>query len=396
MQVRRLRTGLALTEIGFGGAQLGNLPTALDDDVARAALDAAWDHGIRYFDTAPHYGLGLSERRLGAGARPGVRGTSSWCRPRSAGCWCRPRTGPVERDPEFDVPATHERVRDYSRDGVLRSLEGSMQRLGLDHVDIVYVHDPDDDYAETAFTEAIPALVELREQGVVGAVGVGMKHPEVPVEAIRRTDLDVVMVAGRYTVLEQQSLTELLPLALERGVGYVAAGVFGSGLLSRPRPTPGLTYDHGPVPPGMLARVHAVADLAERYGVQLPDVARAVRAAAPGRRVRAARRPHRGGGGRERRAAARSPSPRSCGPSSRTCRGRRTRPALTGAGSGAGSGVEPGAVERARSPAPAGAPARPRRPSRPARARRPAPRTRPRSARARTVRRRARPRAPAR
>lgn len=135
------------------------------------------------------------------------------------------------------------------------------------------MHDPDDEYAETAFTQGIPALVELREQGVVGAVGVGMKHPEGPCEAIRRTDLDVVMVAGRYTVLEQQALTELLPLALERGVGYVAAGVFQSGLLSRPRPSEGLTYDHGPVPPGLLARVNALADLAERYGVQLPDVA---------------------------------------------------------------------------------------------------------------------------
>ena len=272
MQVRRLRTGLALTEIGFGGAQLGNLPTALDDDVARAAIDAAWDHGIRYFDTAPHYGLGLSERRLGAALAERPR--SEFVVSTKVGRLLVPtpeRAG--GRDPEFDVPASHERVRDYSRDGVLRSLEASMERLGLDHVDIVYVHDPDDDYAETAFTEAIPALVELRDQGVVGAVGVGMKHPEVPVEAIRRTDLDIVMVAGRYTVLEQQSLTELLPLALERGVGYVAAGVFGSGLLSRPRPTAGLTYDHGPVPPGMLARVHAVADLAERHGVQLPDVA---------------------------------------------------------------------------------------------------------------------------
>jgi len=178
-----------------------------------------------------------------------------------------------QRDPEFDVPATHERVRDYSRDGVRRSLDDSMARLGLDHVDIVYVHDPDGAYAETAFTQAIPALVELREQGVVGAVGVGMNHPEIPCEAIRRTDLDVVMIAGRYTVLEQPALAELLPLALERGVGYVAASVFNSGLLSRPRPTAGLTYDHGPVPPGLLARVNALADLAERYGVQLPDVA---------------------------------------------------------------------------------------------------------------------------
>ncbi|SDU91765.1 D-threo-aldose 1-dehydrogenase [Microlunatus sagamiharensis] len=272
MPVRRLRTGLALTEVGFGGAQLGNLPTALDDDVAQAAIDAAWDHGIRYFDTAPHYGLGLSERRLGDALAGRPR--DAFAVSTKVGRLLVPTPGRAgERDPEFDVPATHERVRDYSRDGVLRSLEGSLERLGLDHVDIVYVHDPDDEYAEVAFTEAIPALVELRDQGVVGAVGVGMKHPEVPAEAIRRTDLDVVMVAGRYTVLEQQSAAELLPLALERGVGYVAAGVFGSGLLSRPRPTPDLTYDHGPVPPGLLSRVHALADLAERHGVTLPDVA---------------------------------------------------------------------------------------------------------------------------
>ncbi|GAA3557564.1 aldo/keto reductase [Microlunatus spumicola] len=272
MQVRRLRTGLPLTEIGFGGAQLGNLPQALDDEVALAALEAAWDHGIRYFDTAPHYGLGLSERRIGQALAGRPR--SEFVVSTKVGRRLVPtpeRAG--ERDPEFDVPASHERVRDYSRDGVRRSLDDSMARLGLDHVDIVYVHDPDDEYAETAYTQAIPALIELRDQGVVGAVGVGMKHPEGPAEAIRRTDLDVVMVAGRYSVLEQQALTELLPLALERGVGYVAAGVFQSGLLSRPRPSEGLTYDHGPVPPGLLARVNALADLAERHGVQLPDMA---------------------------------------------------------------------------------------------------------------------------
>ena len=272
MRVRRLRTGLSLTEIGFGGAQLGNLPQALDDDVALRALDAAWEHGIRYFDTAPHYGLGLSERRLGQALAGRPR--DEFVVSTKVGRLLVPTPERADqRDPEFDVPATHARVRDYSRDGVRRSLEGSMARLGLDRVDIVYVHDPDDEYAKIAFTQAIPALIELRDQGVVGAVGVGMKHPEGPCEAIRRTDLDLVMVAGRYTVLEQQALTELLPLALERGVGYVAAGVFQSGLLSRPRPSEGLTYDHGPVPPGLLARVNALADLAERYGVQLPDVA---------------------------------------------------------------------------------------------------------------------------
>ena len=272
MRVRRLRTGLPLSEIGFGGAQLGNLPRALDDEVAFRALDAAWEHGIRYFDTAPHYGLGLSERRLGQALAGRPR--SEFVVSTKVGRRLVPTPERAEqRDPEFDVPATHERIRDYSRDGVRRSLDDSMARLGLDHVDIVYVHDPDDGYAETAFTEAIPALIELREQGVIGAVGVGMKHPEGPCEAIRRTDLDVVMVAGRYSVLEQQALTELLPLALETGVGYVAAGVFQSGLLSRPRPSEGLTYDHGPVPPGLLGRVNAIADLAERYGVQLPDVA---------------------------------------------------------------------------------------------------------------------------
>ena len=266
MQVRRLRTGLPLTEIGFGGAQLGNLPQALDDEVALAAVDTAWDHGIRYFDTAPHYGLGLSERRLGQAlaGRPRAEFVVST----KVGRRLVPTPNrAARRDPEFDVPATHERVRDYTRDGVRRSLDDSMQRLGLDHVDIVYVHDPDGEFAETAFTQAIPALVELREQGVVGAVGVGMNQPEIPCEAIRRTDLDVVMIAGRYTVLEQPALDELLPLALDRGVGYVAASVFNSGLLSRPRPSEGLTYDHGPVPTGLLARVNAIADLAERFDV---------------------------------------------------------------------------------------------------------------------------------
>ena len=149
---------------------------------------------------------------------------------RAAGPAVRPR-----RRGGFDVPATHRRVWDFSRDGVLRSLEQSLERLGLDRVDIVFLHDPDDHWAE-ALEEAYPALEELRGQGVVSSIGAGMNQAEMLADFVRHTDIDVVMLAGRYTLLEQGALDDLLPLCADRGVGVVAAGVFNSGVLARDDP----------------------------------------------------------------------------------------------------------------------------------------------------------------
>ncbi|MBN9195397.1 MAG: aldo/keto reductase, partial [Microbacterium sp.] len=228
---RALRTGLTLTELGLGAAQFGNLFRETSDDEATAAVRTALTEGLRYFDTAPHYGLGLSERRLGAAIPAGDRDAIVLSSKVGRLLVDSPETADRLDDDGFVVPAATRRVWDFSRNGVLRSVEQSLTRLGTDRLDIAYLHDPDDHW-DAASTTGVGALVELRDQGVVGAIGAGMNQSAMLAEFIRRTDVDVVMVAGRLTLLDASALEELLPLALERGVGVVAAAVYNSGLLS--------------------------------------------------------------------------------------------------------------------------------------------------------------------
>ncbi|HEX6347049.1 aldo/keto reductase [Umezawaea sp.] len=262
---------VSLSRLGFGAAPIGNLYREVSDDQAHAAVDAAWDSGVRYFDTAPHYGLGLSERRLGEALAGRPR--SEYVVSTKVGRLLEPFDGGGDDLAEgFAVPATSRRVWDFSADGVRRSLESSLERLGTDHVDVVYLHDPDDHW-EQASREGVPALVELREQGVVGAIGVGMNQWRMPARFIRETDVDVVMLAGRYTLLEQTALPEFLPLCLERGVPVVAAGVFNSGLLSRPSVPDGAKYDYADAPAEVLDRARRIAAVCDGHGVALPRVA---------------------------------------------------------------------------------------------------------------------------
>jgi D-threo-aldose 1-dehydrogenase len=271
MRTRHTRTGIALTELGYGGAQLGNLDSAVADDEARSAVATAWAGGVRYFDTAPHYGVGLSERRLGALLAEYPR--DDYVLSTKVGRLLVDDPTATGRDSEgFDVPATTRRQWDFSRDGILRSVEESLGRLGLDRVDILYVHDADDHYRQAA-TEAVPALVDLRDQGVVGAIGVGMNQWELPARFIRETDIDLVMLAGRYTLLDQGAADDLLPLAEERGVGIVAAGVYNSGLLARDRPSGQATFDYAPAPAALVERANRLADACEELGVTLPEAA---------------------------------------------------------------------------------------------------------------------------
>jgi D-threo-aldose 1-dehydrogenase len=266
------RTSVDVTRLGFGGAPIGNLYSEVSDVEARGAVDAAWDAGIRYFDTAPHYGLGLSERRLGAALADRPR--DEYVLSTKVGRLLAPADG-VGDDIEaggFAVPATHRRVWDFTADGIKRSLESSLDRLGVDRVEIVYLHDPDDHW-EQAASEAFPALAELRAQGVVGAIGVGMNQWEMPARFVRETDVDVVMLAGRYTLLEQHALPEFLPLCQERGVSVVAAGAFNSGLLARPEVPQDAKYDYAAAPPELVNRASRIAEVCERYGVTLPQVA---------------------------------------------------------------------------------------------------------------------------
>lgn len=271
MRTRKLRTGLEITEIGLGTSQMGNLGQAISDDQAAATFQTAWDGGIRYFDTAPHYGLGLSEQRVGDLLRTIPR--ESYVLSTKVGRLLEPNPGGVPAEGEgFVVPATLRRSWDFTRDGVLRSIEESLTRLGLDRLDIVHLHDPDDHW-EQASTEAVPALVELREQGVINAVGVGMNQSGMLTEFVRRTDVDLVMCANRYTLLEQPAARDLLPLAAERGIAVVVAGVFNSGLLATPRPAADAHYDYLPAPAELVARVNALADICESHGVTLPTAA---------------------------------------------------------------------------------------------------------------------------
>ncbi|MEV3979741.1 aldo/keto reductase [Nonomuraea sp. NPDC049758] len=255
-----------LPRVGLGGAPLGNLYQAVSGEQARATVDAAWDSGVRLFDTAPHYGLGLSERRLGAA----LAERSGYVLSTKVGRLVVPSQ--VRDDDEmFDVPVGLGREWDFSADGVRDSLEDSLARLGLPEIDIALIHDPDD-HLEQALAEAYPALAELREQGVVKAIGVGMNQWQAPLRFVRETGVDVVMLAGRYTLLDQSGLP-LLDECAERGVRVLAAGVFNSGLLATPAPSG--TFDYAPAPAPLLDRAARIAAVCERHGVSLPQAAMA-------------------------------------------------------------------------------------------------------------------------
>ena len=271
MKTRPLH-GLAVTELGFGGASLGNLYTKTSDDEARLAVDTAWDGGVRYFDTAPHYGLGLSERRLGAALAGRPR--DAYILSTKVGRLLEPNPAPVGSDLRaggFAVPDDLVRRFDFSRDGVLRSLESSLSRLGVSRVDIVYVHDPDE-HVEQAITGAVPALTELRDQGVIGVVGVGMNQWQAPLRMVRETDLDLIMLAGRWTLLDRSG-APLLAACAQRGVDVVAAAPFNSGLLAEDQPSLTAHFNYGRPSWEALTQARALAQICERHGTRLPAAA---------------------------------------------------------------------------------------------------------------------------
>ncbi|MBM0274550.1 aldo/keto reductase [Micromonospora tarensis] len=274
MRARSLprRPAIRLTELGFGAAQGGNLYRATTDEEFAVAVDAAWAAGVRYFDTAPHYGLGLSERRLGVALRERPRDEFVVSTKVGRRLVPSPQDAHLRDAEGFDVPASHRRVWDFSRDGVRRSIEASLDRLGLDRIDVAYLHDPDDHW-EQAAREAVPALADLRDQGVVGAIGAGMNQSAMLARFVRETDVDVLMCAGRYTLLEQGAADDLLPIAGSRGVGVVIAGVYNSGLLSRDRPPADAVYNYQQAPADVIERARRIAAVCETYGVTLPQAA---------------------------------------------------------------------------------------------------------------------------
>jgi D-threo-aldose 1-dehydrogenase len=264
-------TALTLTDLGFGASVIGNLYRVTPEEDAQAAISAAWDAGIRYFDTAPHYGLGLSERRLGAVLRDRPR--DEFVLSSKVGRLLVPNENPTGVDSDgFAVPDDLRRQWDFSRDGVLRSIEETLDRTGLDRIDIVYLHDPDEHWQQAA-DEAMPALAQLRDEGVVGAIGAGMNQSAMLARFLRETAADVVMLAGRYTLLDQGALDDVLPAALEHGKSVVAVGVFNSGLLANDQPASGMKYDYQDAPEGLVTRAQAIADVCAQHGTTLPAAA---------------------------------------------------------------------------------------------------------------------------
>ncbi|MCW2636746.1 MAG: aldo/keto reductase [Blastococcus sp.] len=264
-----------LGPLGYGAAAVGNLYRAVDDESARRLLDAAWDSGIRYYDTSPHYGLGLSERRLGEMLRQRPR--ADFVVSTKVGRLLIPDPdGATRRDDDiFEVPADFRRVWDFSEGGIRRSLEESLVRLGLDRVDVLYLHDVErsPQGIPEAVDSGIAALVRMREEGLVRAIGVGTKDLGAVERAVRTDAIDLVMLPGRYTLLETPAKDVVLPLCQERGVGIVNVAVFNSGLLASPDPGEEARYEYLPVPADKLRRAQELARACRELGVELPTAA---------------------------------------------------------------------------------------------------------------------------
>jgi D-threo-aldose 1-dehydrogenase len=267
--------GVRIGSTALGCAQLGNLYGQISDGDATAIVDAAWARGIRYFDTAPHYGLGLSERRLGDALAGRPRGEFVISTKVGRMLEENPNFAGERDSGGFDVPARFVRRWDFSADGVRRSIESSLRRLKLDRVDLVLLHDPQEHLADPgqAMREAYPALAQLRAEGVIGAIGVGTKSSSTLLRFVRETEIDAVMSAGRYTLVNQDALVELLPACVERSIDVVNAGVFNSGILASARPAKGSVFDYGAPDEALVRRVNSIADACDDFETTVPRIA---------------------------------------------------------------------------------------------------------------------------
>lgn len=266
------RGGITTSSLSFGTAGIGNLFKVVTDEEAHDALGVSFGGGVRYFDTAPHYGLGLAEQRLGSFLKQKSR--SEVIVSTKVGRLIRPNPsadGGLD-DQGFAVSNALYRVLDYSYDAVMRSIEESLERLQLDSIDIVFVHDPDD-HEKEAMEGAFPALEELRKAGKILSYGAGMNQSAMLARFASNTELDVVMCAGRFSLLEQPALDDLMPIAMRRNVSVVAAGVFNSGILATENPGPGANYNYAPAPEEVVARAQNLARACQQAGFSLPQVA---------------------------------------------------------------------------------------------------------------------------
>jgi D-threo-aldose 1-dehydrogenase len=255
----------ALPRLGLGCAGLGNLYRAMSEEEAAATVAAAFDTGATYFDVAPHYGLGRAEERLGR-ALAG-RDRSSYVLSTKVGRRLRDLEPGEEVDAQgFVDNPRRARVWDFTPDGIRATLDGSLRRLGVDAVDIVYLHDVED-HLDAVRAGAFAALADLRDQGVVRAIGFGMNHSGVTAALVAEFDVDVVLCAGRWTLLERTALDDLLPVCERRGTRVVVGGVYNSGLLADPRP--GAHYNYQAAPPTLVQRAQELAAVCGEFGVPL-------------------------------------------------------------------------------------------------------------------------------
>jgi D-threo-aldose 1-dehydrogenase len=256
-----------VTRLGLGGAPLGGLFEAVADDEAHRVVEAAWQAGIRFFDTAPLYGHGLAEQRLGTVLRTKPR--HEFVLATKVGRLLR-RDAPPEPGQAYQGVPPLNPTFDFSYDGVMRSVEESLARLGLDRIDVLHIHDPDDHFDE-ALAGAYRALDRMRKEGTIGAVGAGMNQSEMLVRFAGEADFDCFLLAGRYTLLDRSGATELLPLCADRNIAVIAGGVFNSGILANP--SSGATFDYRAAPPALVERAARMKSISDRHAVDLKAAA---------------------------------------------------------------------------------------------------------------------------
>lgn len=279
MSMRQIgKTSLEVTTVSFGGAGIGNLYKPVSRDEAETVLDASWNAGIRFFDTAPRYGHGHSERRLGDFLRDKPR--DSYVLSTKVGRLLTPLRDRQMSDYGFAEPLPFEQEYDYSYDGIMRSFEASLQRLGLDQIDVLYMHDIGRDthgaanghHQAIAFDGGLKAMTELRAQGLVKAIGLGVNEVQVCLDALEHADLDCFLLAGRYSLLDHQGALPLIEACRQRCASLVIGGVFNSGILAT-GPIAGAMFDYAPAPQHIIERAKHLQRVCEAHGVSLAAAA---------------------------------------------------------------------------------------------------------------------------
>ena len=270
-------TGLKLTSLGFGCASIGNLGHAVSDADAAAVLDRAWGAGIRYFDTAPHYGRGRSEARLGAFLKGKAR--ADYVLSTKVGKVLRPGAQVAEADGFVD-PLPNDAHYEYTAEALEEALTGSLQRLGTGHIDIVYVHDigtmthgaANARHFDNLMSSGLPYLQKLKAGGKIGAIGIGVNETAVCIDILKQQPLDVILLAGRWTLLDRDAEAELVALARDKGTSFVLGGIYNSGILAK-GPVPGAWFNYQPASEAILAQVRDLEARAKAEGVTLPQAA---------------------------------------------------------------------------------------------------------------------------